>query len=146
MPDSPTEQLADEIASAIYAALQDGGHDTADYDFPVAKQAALQVLTDPSPAGLVDRIRITLAAATSRLVYGNSEQLERAAAEMQREDELVEQHAAALRRAIGPALRNAEVWGTGWIRIDATVVAQSGGDVYDWTISSPAPTTIAVQP
>jgi hypothetical protein len=103
---------------------------------------------DPAPAGLVDRIRATLEAASTRLVYGNGDDLERAAAEMQREDDLVEQHAAALRRAIGPALRNAETYGHGWIRIDAVIVEPTDDDprsIYDWTISSPSPTTIVVR-
>lgn len=140
-----TEQLAEEIAALAYSKHSDNGNDTADLDTQLIAAAAREVLEDPTPAGLVDRLRVTIAAAATRLVYGNAEALERAAAEMQREDELVEQHAAALRRAIGPALRNAEAFGTGWIRIDASCApGEPVAEIYDWTISSPNPTTISV--
>jgi len=88
------------------------------------------------------------AAAATRFVYGTTEDLERAvteAAEQHREDVLFEQHASALRRAIGPALRHAETYGTGWIRIDARCAPGHPVDeVFDWTISSPNPRSIAV--
>lgn len=113
--------------------------------FPEAADELRAIADDPPPPGLVDRMRQILETATTRLVYGNAEQLE---------DQLVAEHSAGLRRAIGPALLNAEAYGIGWIRIVAPVVGgrrrhgahrDEPATTYDWRISAPNPTTIAVR-
>jgi hypothetical protein len=97
---------------------------------------------DPTPPNLADRIRERLAVAFTTTPAA----VAAAAAQEQREAQLLAEHGPGLRAAIGPALRNAETYGTGWIRIDARCApGQPVAEVFDWTISSPSPTTIVVR-
>lgn len=98
---------------------------------------------DPPPAGLVDRLRQRLAAELPAYIFPTSA-LAAAVAEEQHQQSLVAQHAGGLRRAFGPGLRHAELYGTGWIRIDCKPAPDQSG-IFDWTFSSPNPTTIVVR-
>lgn len=129
------EQLRDMVKRETTAAYDAGVDDT-----------ERRLAADPPPPNLVDRMRELVQAAGARLVYGTADDMRQAAHQMERIDQLVAEHGDGLRRAIGPALLDAEQHGTGWIRIDVRPVPSEGPGIYDWTFSSPNPTTIVVQP